>query len=106
MSEARSQLKECHEDCNRTREEMAQVKNETLVQNLEITRLEGELRSSATRLGSLRKDRQEVTQRIKEIEEQMEEAESKMTSAHIGWHYTPEQGWNLCRALSVDLLQR
>jgi hypothetical protein len=94
MSEARSQLKECHEDCNRTREEMAQVKKETLVQNLEITRLEGELRSSATRLGSLRKDRQEVTQRIKEIEEQMEEAESKMTSAHTpGWHYTPEQGW-------------
>ena len=94
MSEARSQLKECHEDCNRTREEMAQVKKETLVQNLEITRLEGELRSSATRLGSLRKDRQEVNQRIKEIEEQMEEAESKMTSAHTpGWHYTPEQGW-------------
>jgi hypothetical protein len=94
MSEARSQLKECHEDCNRTREEIAQLKKETLVQNLEITRLEGELRSSAVRLGSLRKDRQDVTLRIKEIEEQMEEAESKMTSAHTpGWHYTPEQGW-------------
>jgi septal ring factor EnvC (AmiA/AmiB activator) len=94
IDEARTQLKECHDDCNRTREEIARVQKETLSQNLEIARLEGELRASVNRLNSLRNDRDQVTAQITELEKQMEEADVKMGTAHTpGWHYVPAYGW-------------
>ena len=94
IDEARTQLKECHDDCNRTREEIARVQKDTLSQNLEIARLEGELRASVNRLNSLRNDRDQVTAQITELEKQMEEADVKMGTAHTpGWHYVPTYGW-------------
>jgi len=94
IDEARTQLKECHDDCNRTREEIARVEKETLSQDLDIARLEGELRASVNRLHSLRNDRDQVTAQITELEKQMEEADAKMGTAHTpGWHYVPAYGW-------------
>jgi len=94
INDARVQLADCLEDCNRTREEMAQVQKETLTHNLTIVELEGELRASAERLNSLRNDRDGMVKQITKIEKDMEEATAKLNTAHTpGWHYVPAYGW-------------
>ena len=107
LNQAGSRLKECRDDCNRTRIETAEVKKETLKQNLEIARLEGEIRNSVERLNSLRNNRDQVTAQINELEKQMEEANVKMSTAHTpGWHYVSAYGWLwTSRALPSNLFE-
>ena len=94
ISEARTNLANCQEDCNRTREETARVKKEIVVHDLEILRLEGKLRGSADRLSILRNERDGVRKQITEMEKQLEEAQVKLSTAHTpGWHYVSNYGW-------------
>ena len=94
IRETRTNLANCQEDCNRTREETARVKKEMVVHDLEILRLKGKLRGSADRLSSLRNERDGVRKQITEMEKQLEEAQVKLSTAHIpGWHYVSNYGW-------------